>query len=151
MEKRQIQNIIKKVLTPILYILIGGFVLFEEYTWNKVFKVIYLKIKSLNILIKFKNYLLQENCRYRLLFIFLVPFILMEGLSLIALKLIASGMIIIGIFMYLAKILLTIPVVIIFNTAKKKLSKPSVKPPHLWGGYKRSLFNVECLAAEYTA
>lgn len=121
MAERQIQKIIKKLFSPILYLLIGGFIFFEEYIWNKIFKDIYLKIKSLNVIANLKSYLLEEDCRYKLLFIFLIPFILMEGLSIIALKLISSGLVLIGLLIYLFKILLTIPVVIIFNSAKKKL------------------------------
>ena len=121
MAKRQIQEIIKKLFSPILYILIGGFILLEEYIWNKIFKSIYLKVKSLNIIFNFKKYLLREDCRYILLFIFMIPFISMELLSLLALNLIANGLVVIGLLTYLSKIILTIPVVIVFNSAKKKL------------------------------
>lgn len=111
----------KFILKPILYLLVGLFIIFEEYVWNLIFKYIYLKIKELKIMDKFKAYLLKEKSEYKLLLIFLIPFVLMEGMSLYAMSLIGSGLIVIGVIVYIFKILLTIPVVIIFNTVKKKL------------------------------
>ncbi len=111
----------KYLLKPILYILILGFILIEEYAWNKIFKHVYLKVKDLKIMIRFKYYLIYEDSRYLLLLIFLFPFLLMEGFSILGMFLIGKGMIVAGIMIYLCKLLITIPVVIIFNSAKKKL------------------------------
>lgn len=111
----------KYLLKPILYILILGFILIEEYAWNKAFKLVYLKVKDLKLMIKFKYYLIYQDNRYVLLTIFLLPFVLMEGFSILGVFLIGKGMIAAGIIIYLFKLLITIPVVIIFNSAKKKL------------------------------
>lgn len=72
-------------------------------------------------MIKFKYYLIYQDNRYVLLTIFLLPFVLMEGFSILGVFLIGKGMIVAGITIYLFKLLITIPVVIIFNSAKKKL------------------------------
>ncbi len=111
----------KYLLNPIIYTFILGFIIIEEYAWNKIFKHIYLKVKDLKLMIRFKYYLIYEDSRYLLLLIFLLPFVLMEGFSVLGLLLIGKGLVSLGVLMYILKLLITIPVVIIFNSAKKKL------------------------------
>jgi len=59
--------------------------------------------------------------RYALLLIFLTPFIIMEIIGLLSLKAFATGAIILGITLYILKVLLTVPVVIIYKSAEQEL------------------------------
>lgn len=110
-------NIIKyfKILLVIL------FIIFEEILWNKVGKPIYELIKSLRLMVKFKEWVGEFKHRYALLVIFITPFVLMEIMSLLSLKSFATGAIGMGISLYVVKLVLTVPVVIIFNSGKKQL------------------------------
>lgn len=103
----------------ILFVIL--FIIFEEIIWNKFGKPLYEKVKSLKVIERFKIWLEDIEHRYLILFIFLVPFFIMELLSLLAIKAFATGLIITGIGLYVIKILLTAPVVVIFNVAKKQL------------------------------
>lgn len=97
------------------------FILFEEIAWNRIGKPAYLKVKSLKIMNRFQEWVSNFENRYILLAIFLTPFIMMEAASIVALKAFATGAIVTGIGLYTIKILLTAPVVIIFNASKKQL------------------------------
>lgn len=111
----------KYIIKPMVYLFVMLFIVFEEYIWDKIFKYIYIKIKNLDLISDFKEYLLKEDNRYIILLIFLLPFMIMEGVSILGLIFIGKGFIILGLSMYLIKILATIPVVIIFNSGKKRL------------------------------
>jgi len=97
------------------------FIIFEEVIWNKIGEPIYSVVKSLKIMTNFRIWVSEFKNRYALLAIFLTPFIIMEIAGLLSLKAFAFGAIILGISLYIFKVLLTIPVVIIFNTAEKEL------------------------------
>ena len=97
------------------------FIAFEEVIWNRIGQPIYDSVKSLEIMTQFKTWVAEVKNRYALLTIFLTPFIAMEILGLMSLKAFAVGAIITGISLYIFKVLLTIPVVIIFNTAETEL------------------------------
>jgi len=110
-----------KVLHYIKLLLVALFIVFEELAWNRIGEPAYNAIKSLQIMEKFKNWVADINHRYLLLLIFMIPFVLMEGASLAAFKAWGSGLLFTGIGLYSMKLLLTAPVVIIFNTGKKTL------------------------------
>ena len=101
--------------------LVLSFIIFEEIVWNKIGKPAYESVKSLKIMYRFKEWVSQVENRYTILIIFLTPFVLMEVFSIMAIKAFATGAIITGIGLYVFKIVLTAPVVIIFNSAKPEL------------------------------
>lgn len=70
---------------------------------------------------RFKTWVGEVENRRALLAIFLAPFVVMEIFSLLSLKAFATGAIITGVGLYVFKLALTAPVVIIFNTGKKEL------------------------------
>lgn len=113
----KLYNLVKyfKIFIVVLFIIV------EEIAWNKIGRPAYIKVKSLKIMTRFKNWIGDVENRWKLLAIFLTPFILMEVSSLFAVKALATGAIITGIGLYTIKILLTAPVVIIFNAAKPEL------------------------------
>ena len=118
----QFKSILYRFLfRPIIFVLVAGFIIFEEYIWNTIFIHIYNRLKSLEIMNSFRNYILNLKSEYTLLFIFLIQFCLMEGFSSYGLILMGSGFFSLGLTFYIAKILFTIPVVIIFSAAKKRL------------------------------
>ena len=81
----------------------------------------YDAIKSLKVMDKFKDWIADIEQRYMLLAIFMIPFALMEVSSIYAGAALFSGSIITGLGLYTIKLLLTAPVVIIFNSGKKIL------------------------------
>mgnify|MGYP001118583441 CR=1 FL=1 len=103
----------------VLFVLL--FILFEEIVWNRIGEPAYNLVRSLKIMDKFRNWVSQVKNRYLVLIIFIKPFIIMEAMSIVAISYLASGSIMLGLFFYLIKILMTIPVVIIFNSCKEQL------------------------------
>jgi len=101
--------------------LVVVFIIFEELAWKRLGQPAYEAIKSLKVMDKFKDWIADIDHRYMLLAIFLVPFMLMEVSSIFAGKALFSGAIVTGIGLYTIKLLLTAPVVIIFNSGKKIL------------------------------
>lgn len=97
------------------------FILFEEIAWKRLGEPAYEAIKSLKVMDKFKAWIADINHRYILLAIFLIPFALMEVSSIYAGAALFSGAVITGLGLYAIKLLLTAPVVIIFNSGKKIL------------------------------
>jgi hypothetical protein len=112
---------IKKFIKFITILFILAFIIIEEYFWNLIFKKIYLHIKKLNFLLKFKSFIKNINNRFLVLFIFIIPFILMELFGILAGKALLNGLLFTAIYLYSIKISLTIPVVIIFNSQKENL------------------------------
>jgi hypothetical protein len=115
---KRLMNRLMKYLKFLLVIL---FIIFEEVIWNKIGKPAYTLVKNLKIMQRFKNWVSNVKHRYLVLGIFMIPFILMEVSSLFAISALTKGMIYTGIGLYTVKILLTAPVVIIFNSAKSQL------------------------------
>jgi hypothetical protein len=101
--------------------LVAIFIIFEDLIWHRIGQPIYEAVKSLGIMARFRSWVAEVKHRYALLAIFLAPFIIMEIVGLLSLKAFAVGAIILGITLYIFKVLLTIPVVIIFNTAETEL------------------------------
>lgn len=115
----------KKLLTQISHyikiILVLLFIIIEDLTWNKIGEPVYRRIKALQIMQKFRTWVLNVKHRYALLAIFLSVFLLMEITSTLGLILVGTGAIYTGVLLYSAKIFLTVPAVVIFNTGKKTL------------------------------
>jgi len=114
-------NIINYIIETIKILAVLLFIAFELIAWEKLGKPTYNKIRSLKIMDRFKLWISIIEHRYLLLIIFLTPFIFMEIASLMAISALAKGLIVTGIGLYTIKLLLTAPVVIIFNVSKKIL------------------------------
>jgi hypothetical protein len=115
------KNPIEFIGSVISYLVVLLFIVFEELLWKRIGKPVYVKIKSLKIMVRFEKWVKDVNNRYVLLAVFLAPFVLMEIVGTLGLMAIGSGAIITGLGFYVIKGLLTIPVVSIFNTGKKEL------------------------------
>lgn len=113
----------ERVLHYIKILFVVGFIIVEELAWKKVGLPVYNSVASLKIMDRFKSWISEVENRATLVIIFLLPFVLMEISSIYALKLIATGAVFTGIGLYMFKLLLTIPVVIIFNSGKSILVK----------------------------
>ena len=112
---------LKNIVNIFEIIFIIFFIFFENIIWEKIAQPIYNKFKSLNIINEFKIWASAIEHRYALLLLFLMPFILMEVFSLIAIYLISKGYLVFGTILYIIKILMTVFVSIIFNAGKEKL------------------------------
>lgn len=97
------------------------FIVFEEIAWKRLGEPAYNAIKSLKIMDRFKEWIADIDHRYKLLVVFLIPFVLMEISSIYAGSELVSGSIFKGLGLYSTKLMLTAPVVIIFNYGKKIL------------------------------
>jgi hypothetical protein len=117
---------IKKLLYLIQYILVLIFYILEFVIWKRIGLPIYDAIKSFRFMQLFKEWVSNLEHRYFVLYIFLLPFVLSEYISLIALKEFSNGFLLNAISLYVFKILLTIPVSIIFSASKKILLSFSV-------------------------
>lgn len=102
-------------------ILVIGFIVFEEIAWKRIGEPAYRIVSSLKIMDRFKAWIADIDHRYALLGVFIVPFLLMEGSSLLAFKAWGTGALFTGIGFYTIKLLMTAPVVIIFNAGKSRL------------------------------
>ena len=119
MEK--ITNAFKKIFKYIKIVAVLGFVLIEEIVWDNIGLPAYNAVQSLKIMDRFETWIADIEHRYTLLGIFITPFIAMEVASLLSVKAFATGAIIVGIGLYTIKIILTVPVVIIFKSGKSTL------------------------------
>lgn len=97
------------------------FIIFEEIAWKRIGEPAYIAIQSLKIMDRFKLWIADISHRFMLLGVFLIPFVLMEVSSIYAVKSLATGAVITGLGLYAIKLLLTAPVVIIFNAGKETL------------------------------
>ena len=102
-------------------ILVTLFIIFEEIAWRRIGEPAYKAVSALQIMDNFKSWVSDINHRYLLLLVFIVPFVLMEGASALAFKAWGSGLIFSGLAIYSIKLILTAPVVVIFNTGKEIL------------------------------
>lgn len=97
------KKVLKKLSDLILAFWILLYVIFEELVWDLVAKPVYQYLRGLKLLhaleIKVKS--LEP---LTLLILFLVLFVLVEGLGILALSLIAQGNPIAGITLYIAKL-----------------------------------------------
>jgi len=112
---------LKKSITLIKYALVFLFIIFEELAWNKLGKPAYEEVKSLKVMDRFKDWVSKIEHRLALLALFLTPFILMEVSAILATKAFVMGALYWGLALYSLKIIMTVPVVIIFTTGKDVL------------------------------
>jgi len=110
---------LKKFLLNVAIIL---FIFFEEVLWIRIAKPIFDYIHEFKIVIRFKHYIKSLKNRYYILFLFLIPFILMEVSATLAIISLSYGILPLFIGFYLLKGLLMVPVLIIFKVQKDKLT-----------------------------
>mgnify|MGYP006883112819 CR=1 FL=1 len=109
---------ILKAFHYIKLILVVLFIIIEDIAWTRIGEPIYNMVKSFKVMDRFKLWINDINHRYLLLGIFLIPFVFMEASSIYAGKALMNGTIFTGIGLYTIKLILTAPVVIIFNAGK---------------------------------
>ncbi len=117
-EKRvRLQNFFARVIFFISAIIV---VLFLEIFWELGFKKSSQTFQKSRVASFFREHIERMN-RYVVLALFGIPFLLMEGLGVIALGFLASGHIFTFIALYLFKVLFFIPVHFILDIGKDKL------------------------------
>ena len=107
----------KKILNIFLTILVFTYIIFEELIWERLAKPIFLYISTLELFKDLEPKILALNS-YLILFIFLIPFIIVELLGIYAGILFVSGNILLGIVLYLSKIPIAVVIFWFFNIAK---------------------------------
>ena len=110
----------KKILNIFLTILVFTYIIFEELIWDRLAKPIFSYISNLELFKDLEPKILALNS-YLILFIFLIPFIIVELLGIYAGILFVSGNIVLGIVLYISKIPIAVVIFWFFNVAKDRL------------------------------
>jgi len=110
----------ERIINFVLTFLVFVYIVFEELIWDRLAKPIFSYISKLELFKDLEPKILALNS-YLILFIFLIPFIIVELLGAYAGILFISGHIFLGIFLYLAKIPIAVVIFWFFNVAKEKL------------------------------
>lgn len=104
----------------LLTALILVYLILEELIWERIAEPVYRFLHGLKILQRLEASIHGLN-RYMILIIFLLLFILVEALGIVAFGLFASGIPVIGATVYAAKIPITALTFWLFKVAKDKL------------------------------
>jgi hypothetical protein len=115
-----LKKIIAKIADIVLGILVSVYIVLEELVWDNIAEPIYAFIHGLKILQKVEA-LIYRLDRHALLALFLVLFIQVELLGIVALKLMATGQAIAGATLYVGKIPVAVFTFWLFNVSKEKL------------------------------
>jgi len=113
---KPILNLIKKTIELSL---IFFYIIFEELIWGKFIYPVKNKIEK--IISKKINKQIQKQNRYVILFIFLLPYLIAESMGLFSAILIAKGLIILAVIIYVVKIAIAAISFWIFQNNKEKL------------------------------
>ena len=111
---------IKKIINIFLTFLVFIYIIFEELIWDRLAKPIFSYISDLELFRNLEPKILSLNS-YLILFIFLIPFIIVELLGVYAGILFVSGKILFGILLYLSKIPIAVVIFWFFNITKDRL------------------------------
>ena len=111
---------IKKIINIFLTFLVFTYIIFEELIWDRLAKPIFSYISNLELFKDLEPKILALNS-YLILFIFLIPFIIVEFLGIYAGILFVSGKILLGIVLYISKIPIAVVIFWFFNIAKDRL------------------------------
>ncbi|MDD5359151.1 MAG: hypothetical protein PHI79_00465 [Sulfurovaceae bacterium] len=114
------KNILNKLFLLLQFFLVFIYIIFEEIIWNFIAKPIYNFIESLNAIQKLDE-LLRSTNRYIILITFVLLFVLVELLGIVAGGLIVSGNIFVGTGLYLAKIPIAVFTYWMFKVVRSKL------------------------------
>ena len=107
----------QKIVNIFLTILVFIYIIFEELIWDRLAKPIFSYISNLELFRDLEPKILTLNS-YLILFIFLIPFIIVELLGIYAGILFVSGNILLGIVLYLSKIPVAVVIFWFFNITK---------------------------------
>lgn len=110
-----------KIINFFKIILIMIYIILEEIIWNLFVVKIRTFILKFNIVQKSKEIILQQN-RYVVLMIFLLPFLIAESIDIISVIALAQGFIILGVAIYILKIIIASFSFWIFSFAKEILT-----------------------------
>ena len=110
----------QKIVNIFLTILVFIYIIFEELIWDRLAKPIFSYISDLELFRDLEPKILALNS-YLILFIFLIPFIIVELLGIYAGILFVSGNILLGIVLYLSKIPVAVVIFWFFNITKNIL------------------------------
>jgi len=116
-----INTLLKKLIIFLEMSLVLIYLVFEEILWNRIGQPLYKRIKCLKLYSRFEAYLNSDINPWILLSIFLLPFVLMEVMAVLAGKMFLTGHFYLGLFFYSLKAAATVPVVTIFSLGKEKL------------------------------
>lgn len=109
-----------KLINLLQLLLVVVYIIFEEIVWESFAKPIYEAIQSLEILQKLKHKLEFVNSKV-ILFIFMLLFILVEGLGIYAGMLFVSGYVMSGVVLYISKIPIAAFTFWLFRVTEDKL------------------------------
>jgi len=107
----------KKILNIFLIFLVFIYIIFEEFIWDRLAKPIFSYISNLELFRDLEPKILALNS-YIILFIFLIPFIMVELLGIYAGVLFISGNILLAIVVYFSKIPVAVVIFWFFNITK---------------------------------
>ncbi|MDK2082536.1 hypothetical protein PT502_01860 [Aliarcobacter butzleri] len=110
----------KRIINFLLIFLVFVYIIFEELIWDKFAKPIISYISNFFFFKNLTPKILALNS-YIILFIFIIPFFLVELLGVYAGIVFISGHIILGTFLYLLKIPIAALIFWYFNTTKERL------------------------------
>jgi len=112
--------ILKRPLNILLTILILIYLILEELIWERIAEPVYRFLHSLKLLQRLEQTIHGLN-RYTILIIFLILFVVVEGLGIVAIGLFANGLPLLGTAVYAGKIPITALTFWLFKIAKDKL------------------------------
>ena len=104
----------------LLTVLILIYLILEELVWERIAEPVYRFLHSLKLLQRLEQTIHGLN-RYTILIIFLILFVIVEALGIVAIGLFANGLPFIGTAVYAGKIPITALTFWLFKVAKDKL------------------------------
>lgn len=114
------KNIYKGVIRLIIVVIIAFWMLFEEWIWDNIVKIVE-RSRLLKIIKRLESFIVRQN-QYLLLSSFILPFLIMIPAKLYGLYLITNGRVIKGITIFiLAKVTITGLLSWLFIITKEKL------------------------------
>ena len=114
------KKIFRSAFNTLLTILVLAYLILEEFIWDRIADPIYRFLHSLKILQRLESVIHRLN-RYTLLIIFLLLFVAVELLGVVAIALIAQGQVLVATFIYAGKIPIAAFTFWLFKVAKDKL------------------------------
>lgn len=115
-----LKNIANKFLLLLQFSLVFIYIIFEEIIWDLIANPIYKFLESFHVTKKIDE-LLRASNRYIILVVFVLLFVAVELLGIVAGGLLVSGNILAGIGLYLAKIPIAIFTFWMFKVVRFKL------------------------------
>jgi len=118
-----IKKIYSSLKNLIINIIIFLFLIFEDIVWEKITLPIYEGFKSLKLILKFQNFVLNIKNDLFLIILFIIPFIIMEFIGFLAGLVLIKGYVFWFIVLYILKGIAMTPILIIFELKKDILLK----------------------------